>query len=113
MSLIYVGSPYSNGDLEYRYRQAMHYVAALKKARKWAFSPIVYCHEMASIYKFPTDGNWWAEFNFIMLEKADFFHVLQLDGWEQSGGLQMEIAFWSRLHRGGPVFVNWGPTQKK
>jgi Domain of unknown function (DUF1937) len=64
---------------------------------------------MAKTYKFPTDISYWAEFNFSMLERANEFHVLQMEGWERSAGLAVEIAFWARLNRGSPAFVTWGP----
>lgn len=107
MSYIYVGSPYSNGNLEHRYRQVMHYCHQLMKMRKWCYSPIVHCHEIAKVYKLPTDVGYWAEYNFAMMRGAYAFHVLQLEGWDKSTGVQIETAYWRGMGREGPILVKW------
>jgi len=107
MSFIYIGSPYSNGNLEQRYRQVLHYCATLMRQKKWCYSPIVYCHEMAKVYNLPKDTGFWAEFNFAMMEAAIDFHILQIEGWQQSQGLAIEIAFWKRMRRPQPVMIEW------
>jgi Domain of unknown function (DUF1937) len=109
MSYIYVGSPYSGSpeQMEHRFRQTLHYTTALLKQRKWAYSPIVHCHEMAKIYKLPTDMGYWAEYNFAMMKAAYEFHVLQLEGWKDSQGLQIETAYWRGLQRPGPILIAW------
>jgi hypothetical protein len=93
---IYVASPYTHPDLTVRtdrFLRAMQYTAELNLEGRWAFSPIVHCHEMAIRYELPVDFAYWMRFNGALLQPARELHVLQLDGWEESRGVRFEIEF--------------------
>jgi Domain of unknown function (DUF1937) len=105
MTFIYVASPYSHVDpkvRDQRYRRVAYYISSLLIQRRWCYSPIVHCHEVALTYKFPTSFEYWAEYNFAMLSAAEAMHVLTIEGWEQSIGVAAESAFWKQTRQGGP-----------
>ena len=96
----YLGSPYTHPDpfiMEERYLRAMRVLAGLLREKIWAYSPIVHCHELAKIGALPKDAAFWREYDFYMLSKCDELLVLRIEGWEQSQGLQAEIAEAFRL----------------
>lgn len=108
--MIYVASPYSHPSAAirvYRYREVEKYTVDLLRARSWCFSPIVHCHKMANRHSLPFTADYWQEYNFHMLERADALHVLKLPGWEDSRGVQAEIRQWAALG-GLPKLVPWG-----
>ena len=97
MSYIYIASPYSDPDpkvRDRRYNQVAYYAASLLLQRRWAYSPVIHCHELAKNYRFPTSFAFWAEYNFTMLTAAGLLHVLQLEGWDRSVGVCAEVAWW-------------------
>lgn len=115
MTFIYIASPYSDPDekvRETRYLQASHYLSFLLSRRQWAYSPIVHCHNMAKVFRLPTDAAFWAEYNFAMLEAAREMHVLQLKGWERSVGVSHEIAF-CRTREKTVTTIGWGTPNER
>jgi hypothetical protein len=90
-----------------RYAQAGYYLVRLLRDRRWAYSPIVHCHEIARSHKLPTDAAFWAEYNFQMLEAAAELHVLQLEGWDRSIGVSHEMAF-CRTRSKKITLIGWG-----
>lgn len=93
--MIYLASPYSNKLPEVRqqrFEATRAFVATkLKEHVEAIFSPIVYCHEMAALYNFPTDAAFWETFNYGFVVRSSRIWVLTLDGWEQSVGVNLEI----------------------
>jgi len=88
--LIYVASPYTHPDPEVRerrYRAVLLYTSKLMKRGYYAFSPIVYGHHM----QVPSLWTQWAPFDRQMLNHCTKLHVLCLDGWDVSVGVQEEI----------------------
>jgi hypothetical protein len=82
--VIYLASPYSAASeelMEERYASALDAVAQLLRQRRWVYSPIVHCHELARRCGLPRDFAFWRDYNFAMLDRADAFCVLQLPGW--------------------------------
>jgi len=55
------------------------------------FSPVLYTVDFLSDIEHPPEG--WYRFDLAFLRKADRLCVLQLDGWETSVGIAIEIAF--------------------
>ena len=60
------------------------------------FSPLSHCHEVATYM--PDDPyyrswDFWREYDFAFLEKADKLIILTLPGWESSIGVQAEIQY--------------------
>jgi hypothetical protein len=94
--MIYLASPYSAASediMEARYLAALDAVARLLHQRRWVYSPIVHCHELAKRCGLPRDFTFWRDYNFAMLDRADAFCVLTLSGWEESRGVAAEGAY--------------------
>lgn len=92
---IYLGSPYSHSSeflRKARFRKAEEFVNTfLTKHGIIVFSPIVYCHEMAAKYGWPTDAGYYVQFNMDILRRSDALFVLCLQGWKESQGLRIEM----------------------
>lgn len=96
--MIYLASPYSspNDATRYaRFRCAEEFTALAIKQGHAVFSPIVHCHELARKHDLPKTFDFWAEYDRRILAAATTVWVLTLPGWENSRGVQQEIA-WSR-----------------
>lgn len=94
MSYYYLASPYSHFSpevLEERFRLAMSATAWMLKQRRWVYSPIVHCHQLAQEHVLPTDADYWRDYDFAMLDSAAGLIVLLLPGWQESKGMKAEI----------------------
>lgn len=107
--MIYLASPYSSPLLtvrSFRFLQARDAAAALLRAGRLVYSPIVHGHAIASAhYDLPTDHDFWMRHCFDMLARCDDLMVLQLTGWRESKGVQAEIRWWRDRRDKEPVFV--------
>lgn len=106
--MIYLASPYSHPDpliRKTRFLLAQQCVAMMLSKRKFVYSPIVHCHEIATKYDLPSDFEFWRDYNFDMLRRADALRVLKISGWDTSEGVLAEsrLANELNLDRG---FVN-------
>ncbi len=63
----------------------------MMRVGKLVFSPIAHTHPIAA-YDLPGDWAFWRRYDRAMLQRCDELAVLQLDGWEESIGVQAEIA---------------------
>ena len=98
--MIYVASPYSHPDesiRENRYVEVRKYVYELIKIGEFAYSPIVYAHELSKNHKLPTDALWWQNFNENFMKRSDVCHFYLMDGWKQSHGMSLELAFAEKI----------------
>lgn len=94
--MIYIASPYSHPEPEIRSKRfyiALYYAGALKKEGIVCFSPIVYGHHFALHNWTDTDHESWLDFNNKMMDMADEIHMLQINGWRESRGMQYEAAY--------------------
>lgn len=92
--IIYIASPYSHSDENVRlarFQKVAEYAGELTAGGKLAFSPITYGHVLATIKEMPTDWEFWQSFCISFLSKCDELHVLKLDGWDKSQGVEAEI----------------------
>lgn len=99
--MIYLASPYSHPDPAIR--QARHdavcrYAAKLMRVGLVVFSPIAHSHAIAMIENLPVTWEFWRKQDEHMLDLASILLVLCLDGWQESVGVQAEIAY---AHRRG------------
>jgi len=108
MSFIYLASPYTHpkpsvmGDRAWLAGRAARNIGA---AGIPVYSPIVHWHDIGST--FPRDWEFWAELDLPLLRASRLVVVLMLQGWEESRGVQAEIAE-ARTH-GIPVqTLTWG-----
>lgn len=106
--MIYLASPYSHPDptiVLTRYLLVMQATSALINARKFVYSPILHCHELARIHSLPTNFDFWQHYNINMIKRCDQFRVLKIPGWDESKGVKGEsaVAAFLNLDRG---FIN-------
>lgn len=92
---VFISSPYSDEDravVDDRVKLARQYVAQLALADTIAFSVIAYIHPMLEEEnKLPTDYEFWRRLCMDSMEVCREVHVLCVDGWETSVGVQDEI----------------------
>lgn len=101
--MIYLASPYSHPDPAVRadrYRAACRATAALVKAGRVVYSPIVHSHPLVE-FDLPTAWSFWEHNDCAHLERCDEVMVLTLDGWQASVGVSAEVAIARAL--GKPV----------
>ena len=94
--MIYIAGPYSHEDLfirHERYISHREYLAYMLAQYIPTFSPIVQCHEAALWHNLPTDAEFWQWYNRYMIDRSEVVHVLKLEGWDKSIGVQGEIDY--------------------
>jgi len=97
----YLASPYSHKDpdvMQTRFWCAVETSAELIRDGRNIFSPIAHSHEMGLILGDSCNHDLWLRVDLAMLAKAKKLVVLRLEGWEQSFGVQQEIALAEALH---------------
>ena len=97
--MIYLASPYTHPSVtirEERYHAAVDYVSvAVPFFAAFIFSPIVYWHPVALRHDLPGDAHYWEEINRSTFKSVTALLVLDLDGWQRSVGIGLEIK-WAR-----------------
>lgn len=99
--MIYLASPYSHKDkvvVETRYYYTCDKCAEYIKKGILVYSPIVHNHVIALEHDIPGDFKFWKKFDEEMIRKSSEVHVLKLDGWELSKGVENEIKFAKSLN---------------
>ena len=91
--LIYLASPYSNGDKEKNFKIVTKISANLTSEGYVTISPITYGHTLIQYKEMPTDWSFWLNYCLILLTKCDRLLVCKLDGWEESVGVDAEISY--------------------
>lgn len=92
--MIYLASPYSHPDRLIRlrrYNQALTYTTLAMKAGETIFSPIVYGHNIyeAGFDDYTAAG--WKHLNDVQVNACSEVRVLQIDGWDESSGVNAEM----------------------
>ena len=93
---IYLASPYSSRDGSIQNQRANHTcesASVLIEAGIFVFSPIVYCHALATEFSIPGDFDYWKAFNWTWIEWAEQFWIDAQPGWDESVGVQHELNF--------------------
>jgi len=97
--MIYLASPFNHPDplvREQRFQAASRAAAALVRAGVTVFSPIAHSYPIA-LHGVPTTWEYWARVDCELLSKCDVLAVLMLPGWDNSAGVQAEIAWAQEL----------------
>lgn len=93
--LIYLASPYSNPVSEirvYRYKKAVECAADLIRQGYLVFSPIAHSHHIAQRLGKDFEGfESWREFDLRMLTSCDILVIVEVEGWEESCGIKVEL----------------------
>jgi hypothetical protein len=100
--MIYLASPYTHADpviREQRFEAACARAAYLLQVGLHVYSPIAHTHPIAVRHNLPKGFEFWQNFDFDMIERCSTLEVLCIDGWEQSVGVQAELAYAARLDR--------------
>lgn len=105
-AFIYVGQPYGHEDPEVVAMRVDEIVAVVAKIEAAypicrVYSPIMNKHPLAEKDHYP-DGGWYFSDVTRWLRHADFLIVTKLEGWQESYGLLIEIAF--ALGCGIPIY---------
>ena len=87
---IYLAVPYS-GMKEESFRKVNTVAAKLMNDGHIVYSPISHCHSIAKQEKLPTDWNFWKTMDTAFIEWCEELHVLKLNGWDRSTGVNAEI----------------------
>lgn len=92
--LIYLASPYSHPDPAV---QVARFVAVSREAARmmadgmFIYSPIAHTHSVATHGDLPPGFDFWEKYDRFLLGLCSEMHVLMLDGWKESKGVQAEI----------------------
>jgi len=103
---IYLACPYSHTDpnvRQKRFEQANMAAAKLMQEGHHVFSPISHTHPIALAGDLPKGWDYWQEYDRMFIEWCEVVYVLAIDGWDDSVGVQAEIAIAEEL--GKVVFV--------
>ena len=101
MKKIYIACPYTGTDREqeYRFNIVTKYAGDLITQGNIAFSPITHCHPIAKVAGLPGDFEFWREFNAEFIRWCEEAHILCLEGWQRSVGIQGELMVMEQLMR--------------
>jgi len=91
----YLASPYSKySDLDAAFNAACRVAARLMGDGWPIYSPIVHMHPIARYLDHdPRDSSFWVTLCAPMMRSAKGLIVAQLPGWEESDGIDAEIAY--------------------
>jgi hypothetical protein len=100
--MIFVASPYSHPDPAIRHERfigALRYANDLIREGEIVFSAIAYGHPFACYVAAPTDFASWRGLNHHMIALSTKVHVLMLNGWDESAGVQDEILYANEIDK--------------
>jgi hypothetical protein len=92
--LVYLACPYSHPDpavREERFHASNRAAAQLMGQGIMVFSPISHTHPIAVAGDLPKGWDFWERYDRAVLSCCCKVVILQIDGWEQSTGVQAEI----------------------
>jgi hypothetical protein len=94
--IIYLASPYTHPERmvkELRFHKVTEYTAKQVAEGNIVFSPITYGHLLSEFHDMPTDFKFFENFCLTFLSKCDEMHILKIEGWEESEGIDQEEQF--------------------
>jgi len=98
--MIYLASPYSHDDpkiREERFNKVNKAAASLMSQGLIIFSPISHTHPIALAGALPLGWAFWHEYDYEFISMCNKVLVLKLEGWENSIGVNAEIAIAQEL----------------
>lgn len=99
MKKVYLAVPYTGTpeQQEERFLRVNTVAADLMSEGVLVFSPISHTHPIALAGNLPVGWDFWKEYDFTFIEWADEMHVLMLDGWVDSTGVNAEVELARKL----------------
>jgi len=107
--MIFLSIPYSDKNkavIEYRVKSISQYSAKLLKDGISCISPVTSGVTILQHAELPSDFNFWCKLSFDLLILCNEMHVLMVDGWEGSLGVQEEIKF-AQEHNIKITYINF------
>lgn len=106
---MYIASPYTHSDpmiRQRRFEKALDFTVWLAlKYKLWGFSPIGHSHHMGTMHpELPYTFGFWEAWNNTMIRASVGLVVLQIDGWENSKGIEAEIGYAGMI--GKPIYMS-------
>lgn len=101
-TLAYLASPYTNypDSIEIAFRDVSRIAGKLLLAGIHVYSPIAHCHPLAIHGEIDAlDRDFWLQYQEIMMARCDVLIVAEMRSWQESIGIQHEIAFFARAKR--------------
>lgn len=105
-SLVYLTTPYSKypSGLHEAFMESARIAGMLLLAEIKVYSPISHTHPIALYAGIdPLDHDIWLPFDQTMMNMADCMVIANMEGWEQSRGIQHEIETFAAA--GKPIFL--------
>lgn len=105
MRKIFLACPYSHADaavVQQRFEQCNHVAATIIEAGHAVFSQVSMSHPINQAFAgkdSATIGKLWAPVDAVFMELLQELIVLDLPGWELSGGIKREMAFFEARGR--------------
>jgi hypothetical protein len=102
MSFCYLATPYTKypGGIEAAYQLACSMASEMLLADINTFSPIVHAHAIATATGMNSlDHEFWMAIDFPFLDAAKVLVVGCAEGWDESLGVQQEMAYFLEQHR--------------
>ena len=93
--MIYLATPYTHVDkavMEARFNEAAKIAGSLMQKGEIIFCPITHTHPIAVNCELPREWQFWERFDREFVGFADKVIVAKMNGWEQSRGVNAEIA---------------------
>jgi hypothetical protein len=101
--VIYVAAPYTNVRDKIKLIERVNaYTVGLINRHYIVYSPLTHNHELAVAYDLPESFEYWQTSCRFFVTVSSEMHVLMLDGWMNSVGVQEEIRLAKELHL--PIF---------
>jgi hypothetical protein len=94
--MIFVSVPYSHKDksvIEFRVKMLSLYCAKLLRNGIWNLTPVTHGTTIFKYTTLPSDFQFWKDISYQMIKVCTEVHVLMLEGWQESEGVQGEIKF--------------------
>jgi hypothetical protein len=104
--VIYLASPYAHINpeiMEERFQLVCEAAAIIMRNKLACYSPIAHNHPIAVAHKLPRTWDFWQLMDLPLLTRATQLWVLKLDGWNESKGIEAEVAF----ARAAGIPVSW------
>lgn len=103
--IVYLAAPYSHADegvRRWRYQMVTAAAASLVSKGLVVFSPITMTHPIDILLAdqgSTLGSDYWVDFDVSFMHFCSEMAVLKLEGWQESRGIQREIAFFNASKR--------------